>query len=83
MVPCVPELQVGGYYDDELVELNSSYDQVLEECQALRRRYTLRPPRWGMWLGLASLHPRPTTEEVSNTVEDPCPCGLAALGRVT
>jgi len=38
-------LKVGGYYDDELVELNNRYDRLLEECQELRRRCTLRPPR--------------------------------------
>lgn len=48
-------LKVGGYYDDELVELNNRYDRLLEDCQELRRRCTLRPQR-----------PRPSTDDESN-----------------
>lgn len=52
-------LKVGGYYDDELVELNNRYDRLLEDCQDLRRKCTLRPPR------------KPSTEEESNSNAPP------------
>eukprot|EP00931_Biecheleriopsis_adriatica_P043817 TRINITY_DN25038_c0_g1_i1.p1 TRINITY_DN25038_c0_g1~~TRINITY_DN25038_c0_g1_i1.p1 ORF type:complete len:2677 (-),score=547.60 TRINITY_DN25038_c0_g1_i1:62-8092(-) len=37
-------LEVGAYYDDELVELQHKHDDILEQCKAARQKQHFRPP---------------------------------------